>query len=505
MAISTASTWAGAADPQLSNADLLPVPIEKRTWTWWTYSALWMGMIHNVFGFTLVGGLMVTGLSAIQALIVVTVGNIVQLVVLALNGRVGSRYGIPFPVWARAAYGVYGANVPALLRGAAAIGWFGVQLYLGSTAVNALLTTAVGPWKGLGATILFGLGLNLWISMVLFWSINFFLINHGMETIRRFENWAGPMVIVLMVALTIWSLTAAHGIGPIFTSPSKYSTGDFVSKALFPAVALFISAAWATMCLNIPDLTRFARSNREATLGTFIGLPVATFLFYGMAAIIVSGTQVVFGKALWNPSDILLAIGNPLLTIFGAILIAVATLSVNIPANLVSPAYDLTNLLPRFFTFRRAAAVGIVISFLYMPWRLMQNAATLFSVLGNIGAVLGPATGVIMADYFIVRRRLLDVPDLYKVHGRYHSFHGFNLVGLGSLILGAAIVLFGEFNKSVSWLYDDGWFVGIISGAVIYLVLVYAIRAVRAGLPEFEPTGSAGEEASAAVLGAAKA
>ncbi|MDQ6734972.1 MAG: cytosine permease, partial [Nitrospirota bacterium] len=340
MAVGTASERAIEGDPQLSNPDLLPVPLAKRNWTWWTYSALWMGMIHNVFGFTLIGGMMVGGLSAVQALIVVTVGNLVQLAVLALNGRVGSRYGIPFPVWARAAYGVYGSNVPALLRGAAAIGWFGVQLYLGSTAVNALLTTAIGPWKGLGGTVLFGLGLNLWISMILFWSINFFLINHGMETIRRFENWAGPMVMLLMVILVIWAVTTAHGIGPIFSSPSKYGAGDFVAKALFPGVALFISAAWATMCLNIPDLTRFARSNREATLGTFIGLPVATFLFYGMAAVVVSGTQVVFGKALWNPSDILLAIGNPVLTIFGALLIAVATLSVNIPANLVSPAYD---------------------------------------------------------------------------------------------------------------------------------------------------------------------
>lgn len=179
-------------DAHLSNQDLLPVPVGKRNWSWWNYSALWMGMIHNVFGFTVIGGMMATGFSAAQALIVVTVANLIQLLVMALNGRIGSRYGIPFPVWARAAYGVYGANVPALLRGAVAIGWFGVQLYLGSTAVNALLITAVGPWKSLGAIVLFGLGLNLWLSMIIFWSINFLLINHGMDTIRRFENWAGP-------------------------------------------------------------------------------------------------------------------------------------------------------------------------------------------------------------------------------------------------------------------------------------------------------------------------
>lgn len=483
-------------DAHLSNQDLLPVPVGKRNWSWWNYSALWMGMIHNVFGFTVIGGMMATGFSAAQALIVVTVANLIQLLVMALNGRIGSRYGIPFPVWARAAYGVYGANVPALLRGAVAIGWFGVQLYLGSTAVNALLITAVGPWKSLGTIVLFGLGLNLWLSMIIFWSINFLLINHGMDTIRRFENWAGPLVIALMVALVIWSVTTAHGIGPLFSSPSKYDTGTFITRALGPGVALFISAAWATMCLNIPDLTRFARSNREATMGTFIGLPLATILFYGMAAIIVSGTQAAFGKALWNPSDILLAINNPALTIFGAVLIAVATLSVNVAANLVSPAYDLTNLLPRFFTFRRAAVVGIVLSFAYMPWRLMQTPDTLFSVLNNISAVLGPATGVIMADYFVVRRRLLDVPDLYRAAGRYRGFNGFNLVGLGAMALVSALIFLGEFNQSMHWLYDYAWFVGVTGGFALYLALVYALRAAQAERPEFQAVGSAGEEAA---------
>jgi nucleobase:cation symporter-1, NCS1 family len=483
-------------DEGLVNTDLAPVPLSKRNWTWFNYAALWLGMIHSVFGFTVVGGLIVTGLSPIQALIVVSVANLIQLAFLSLNGRVGSRYGIPFPVWARSAYGIYGANVPALLRGAVAIGWFGVQSYLGATAVNALLTTVFGPWKGLGGTALFGLGLNLWFSMLIFWAVNFLVIWHGMNSIRRFETFAGPAVIAVMVPLVIWSLVSAHGIGPLFSTPSKYSTSGFLTSALLPGVALFISAAWATMILNIPDLTRFARSNRDATLGTFIGLPLGTLIFYAMAAIIVSGTQAVFGKALWNPSDILLAINNPVLTVVGALLITFATLSVNIAANLVSPAYDLTNLLPKIFNFRRAAVVGILLSFVYMPWRLMQTPATLFSVLGNIGAVLGPATGIIMADYFVVRRRLLDVPELYKVNGRYRSFHGFNLISLGWLVVLSGIIFVGEAVPSIGWLYTYSWFVGEIGGFVGYLAIVYLVKAVRKGLPtELEPVGSPGLEA----------
>jgi len=487
-------------DERLFNKDLAPVPVSKRNWTWFNYAALWLGMIHSVFGFTVLGGLIATGLSAIQALIVVCVANLIQLVFLALNGRVGSRYGIPFPVWARSAFGVYGANVPALLRGAVALGWFGVQNYLGATAVNALLTTTVGPWKSLGDTVAFGLGLNLWFSMLIFWALNFLLIWHGMNTIRRFETWAGPAVIAVMIPLVIWALVSAHGIGPIFNSPSKYSAGSFITTAMLPGVALFISAAWATMILNIPDLTRFARSNRDATLGTFIGLPLGTLVFYAMAAIIVSGTQVVYGKVLWNPSDILLAINIPALTIVGALLIMFATMSVNIAANLVSPAYDLTNLLPRIFTFKRAAVVGIVVSFLYAPWHLMQTPGTLFSVLGNIGAVLGPATGIIMADYFVIRRRLLDVPELYKAFGRYRSFHGFNPLSLGWLVVLSGIIFVGEFVPAVGWLYTYSWFVGEIAGFVGYLAIVYAFKAVRHSLPaELEAVGTPGVEAAEAV------
>lgn len=486
--------WQG--DPTLTNIDLVPTPVEKRTWTWWSFGALWMGMVHNIYNFTWVGGLVAIGMSVPQALAIAITGNLIQTLLIGLTGRVGARHGIPFAVWARAAFGVYGANIPALIRGLVAIGWFGVQSYLGATAVNVLLAATIGPWKDLGFTVVGGVGLNLWIAMIIYWAVNLLVIRHGMETVRRFESWAGPMIFVVMLALVIWALTAAHGIGPVFETHSKFTSfGSFFFGGFLPGVALYISGSWATMVLNIPDLTRFARSNREQFWGTMLGLPIATIIYYFMAAIIVSATLTIFHKAYWNPSDILTAINNPSLSIIGAILLAIATISVNIPANIVSPAYDLTNLLPKLITFRRGGLIAIVLSFLYMPWKVMQNPVSLFSVLGNIGAFLGPATGIIIADYFLVRKQLLDVPDLYRVNGRYRAVNGFNFVGLGVLLVSTAIIMTGEFVPAVNWLYEYAWFVGVVLGFLGYLGTVAIVKATSHSVPsEFEAVGSPGVE-----------
>lgn len=487
--------WQG--DPALTNPDLVPTPVKDRKWTWWTYSALWMGMVHNLFNFTWIGGLMAAmGMSVGQALSIAITGNVIQTLLIGLNGRVGARHGIPFAVWSRSAFGVFGANIPALTRGLVAIGWFGVQSYLGATAINVLLEVAIGPWKNLGNSSVLGAPTNLMIAMIIYWAVNILVVRHGMDTVRRFENWAGPMVFVVMFFLLIWAVNAAGGIGPVFHTPSKYSsTGAFLLTGFIPMVAIYISGSWATMVLNIPDLTRFARSNKEQFWGTMIGLPVATAVFYIMAAIIVSACIPLFGKALWNPSDILMAINNPLLSAFGAILLAVATISVNIPANIVSPAYDLTNLLPKFFNFKRGAVFSIVLAFLYMPWKLMENPAVLYGILNNIGALLGPATGIIIADFFIVRKQLLDIPELYRVNGIYRYNKGFNPVGLGVLAVTTGIIFLGEFVKSVGWLYEYAWFVGLILAFVSYLAAVWVIRSTDSKLKaNYEPRGTFGVE-----------
>jgi len=476
---------------------LLPTPLEERTWTWWTYSALWMGMVHSVYNFTWIGGLMaVMGMSVWQALSVAITANIIQTLLIGLNGRVGARFGIPFAVWSRSAFGVFGSNIPAIARGLVAIGWFGVQSFLGATAINVILEVTIAPWKALGDSTILGAPTNLFFAMIIYWAINVLVVNNGMDTVRRFENWAGPMVFVVLAILLVYSVKAAHGIGPVFHTPSKFtSTGQFMLTGFLPMVAVYISGSWATMVLNIPDLTRFARSNKEQFWGTMIGLPLATVVFYCMASIVVSSSMVMFGKMMWNPSDILLAIGNPYLSIFGATLLAIATISVNIPANIVSPAYDLTNLLPKVFNFKSAAIVSMVIAFIYMPWKLMENPAVLYGILNNIGALLGPATGIIIADFFLIRKQHLDITELFKVDGRYRYNKGFSPIGLGVLLISAMICILGEFVPAVGWLYSYAWFIGLFLGFAGYLAAVKIASSGENGVPEYyQPIGSLGTE-----------
>jgi NCS1 family nucleobase:cation symporter-1 len=318
-----------------------------------------------------------------------------------------------------------------------------------------------------------------------------------MNTVRRFENWAGPMVMVVLIPLMIWSIVKAGGLGPVFDAESKYASfWEFLTLGFVSAVALFIAGSWSTLILNYPDLTRFARSNRQQVLGTFIGFPVASVVFYGMVAIIVSTVGAVTGKLSWEPADVLVAVGNKPLIIIGAILLTVATLSVNIAANLVSPSYDLANALPRWLTFRRAGALALVLAVVWNPWKVMEDPDSFFELFGYFAVVLGPATGILIADYLIVRERRIDIDDLYRRFGRYRAYRGFNIPGLAVLLVSTLICLSGAVFDAVDFLYTYGWFVGVGSASVLYVGVVFALRRWSSRpLPEFEPAGTEGNEA----------
>ncbi|QHN15698.1 nitrate reductase [Gordonia amarae] len=482
-----------AGDAQLTNNDLLPVPLRQRTWGVWNFAALWMGMVHSAFGFAVIGGMMDNGMTVLQALLVVLLGNLVQMCLMGFTGRVGARYGIPFAVWARSTFGVLGANIPAALRGIVAIGWFGVQSYLGSTAINVLLETSFSGWRNWN-TEFGGVAANLWVSMIIYWALNLLLIRHGMETIRRFEGWAGPLIFVVMIPLVVWAFMQMDGFGPIFDQESHYSsTGSFITSGLLPGIALFISASWATMVLNMPDITRYAKSNKAQMTGLFYGLPIATVVFYGMAAIVVSGTQAATGKTLWNPADVLVAIDNPVVSILGALSIAVATMSVNLAANIISPAFDFTNLFPRWLTFKSAALISIILGFLYMPWKLMESSDTLFSVLNNVGAVIAPATGILIADFYLVRRGRLDVAALYRRGTQYEGYRGYNWWSLSVLIVMSLFCILGQWISAIDWAYEYAAVLGVVLGFVGYLAVVPLARKSSIGAA-FEPSGTLGVE-----------
>lgn len=479
-----------AYTPDLYNADLAPTPVSRRTWGTWSYTALWLGMVSSAFAFAFLGTFIALGMSAAQALMVVLIGAVVQTLLMSLTGRVGAKHGIPFAVWARTAFGQKGANIPAILRGLIAVGWFGVQSYLGSTAVNLMLATVIPAWDEFTSPVLLGAPANLLVSMIIFWGASFLALRNGMDTVRRLQQWAGPLVFIALIPPLIWAIDAAGGLGPIFAGPSRFeSTGAFLLTGLLPGVALFISGSWATMVLNYPDLTRFAKSNRRQFAGTMLGLPLGSVVFYGMSAIIVSGTQVATGKALWNPSDILAEIGNPFMSFVGALVIAIATMSTNVAANLVSPAYDFTNALPKVFNFKTAGAFAIVLGFIYMPWLIMDTPAFTI-IMNNIGAIAGPATGVLLADYYLIRRQHISVHALYTPGQQYRRYNWWNIAALA---IGTAVIVISQFVPAISGVYEYAPFAGIILGFVLCLAFAPLARA-RGYAEMYEPTGNLGAE-----------
>lgn len=476
--------------PTLYNEDLAPTPVSQRTWGTWSYTALWLGMVSSAFAFAFLGTFIALGMSAAQALMVVLIGAVVQTLLMSLTGRVGAKHGLPFAVWARTAFGQKGANLPAVLRGLIAVGWFGVQSYLGSTAVNLMISTVIPPFKDLTQPVILGAPLNLLISMVLFWGASFLCLRDGIESIRRLQQWAGPLVFIALIPPFIWAVVSAGGFGPIFSGPSRFeSMGAFLLMGLLPGVALFISGSWATMVLNYPDLTRFAQSNRKQFMGTLLGLPLGSLVFYGMSAVIVSGTQVVTGKTLWNPADILAEINNPIMSFVGAGVIAIATMSTNVAANLVSPAYDFTNALPKIFTFKRAGAFAIIAGFAYMPWLIMDSPA-FTTIMNYIGAIAGPATGILLADYYLIRRQRIDIDALYTPGQRYHAYNWWNI---GALVIATTFIIVSQMIPGLGFFYAYAPLLGILLGMA--LCLAFAPLARRNGLADmYEPVGDLGIE-----------
>ncbi|WAH37146.1 NCS1 family nucleobase:cation symporter-1 [Alicyclobacillus dauci] len=461
-------------DPGLYNPDLAPIPQEKRNWTWLNYSTIWMGMVHNIVSYELAGSLIGLGMSAWQALAVVVVANVVLIAAIWLNSVCGTKYGLPFPVLIRAAFGYKGAHVPVLIRAFVAIFWFSVQAYAGSKAVGAVIGLVIPGWVSLGNVHLLGAGLNDLISFAIFWVIHAFVIMHGMERIKYFEMWAGPLVIVLGLGLVVWAIHAAHGLGPIFSIPATLPRDHFWGT-FFLSVSGMIGVL-ATLVLNIPDLTRFARSQRDQVIGQAVGLPIMMTFFALMSVVITSGTVIAFGKPIADPVQLLLHFKNPIVIFLGAFSLLIATVSVNVVANVVSPAYDLTNLLPKKLNFVKSGIISIVIGVLFAPWAWFNNSDSILTVIGAIGGTLGPVAGIMIADFYLIRRRNYDVEGLFITEGEYAFRSGWNPRAFIAMVLGVVVALIGLFVPSLHGLYAYNWFLGVGVGAIAYMALMYSAR-----------------------------
>ena len=397
-------------------------------------------MAHCIPTYMLAGGLVAVGMNWWQALLTIGLGNLIVLGPILLNAHPGTKYGIPFPVLARASFGTKGANVPAILRAIVACGWFGIQTFIGGEAIRTFLEAV---WPGFatiggGGTVL-GLTVPSAATFFVFWLLNLLIIYRGMNAVRVFENWVAPLVLLMAAALLAWVVSKAHGLGPILGRPSRFSTFGEFWKIFVPSLTGMIGF-WATLSLNIPDFTRFGRSQREQMLGQTLGLPTTMLLFSAMGVVITSAAQSLLTQAdpakLWDPVFILsqLTSATPiagqsqpliastmvrgLVAVLSLLGVGIATLSVNIAANVVSPANDFANLSPKRISFKTGGLITGLIGVAMMPWKLLSSADTyIFNWLVGYSALLGPIAGIMIADYWIVRRRELDVDDLYRVTG----------------------------------------------------------------------------------------
>ena len=456
----------------LWNKDLAPTAASRRTWSTYNIAALWIGMAVVITTYTLASGLMDQGMTWSQALFTILLGNTIVLVPMILNAHAGTKYGISFPVLCRAAFGVKGANVPAILRAIVACGWFGIQTWIGGLALNALIAAINPAWA------------NIVVSFAIFWLLQVAIILRGTEGIKILESWSAPLLLAGGFALLLWAIKNGGGLGNILSESSRLQkkSGDF--WALFPAALTANVGYWATLSLNIPDFTRYAKSQRSQALGQALGLPTTMTLFAFIGVAVTGATIVIFGKAVWDPIQLLTMIGSTTAIVFGALVVLAAQITTNMAANVVSPANDFSNLNPRRISYVTGGLITAVIGILMMPWKLYSDAAAyIFTWLIGYSSLMGALGGILIADYWVVRRQKLNLRDLFELQGEYTYSNGVNwraMIALGASIApvvpgfiraattpGGAVANPNLFDH----LYTHAWFVTFGLSFVLYLLL----------------------------------
>lgn len=461
----------------LYNHDLAPVAVKSRTWNTWDYAALWISMAHCIPTYMLASGMIAQGMAWWQALLTILVGNLIVLAPILLNSHPGTKYGIPFPVFARAAYGTYGANLPALMRALIACGWFGINTWVGGEALQVFLESLWRGWHDLLGTASYpskGYPNTQWISFLLFWALNIVIIFRGMELLRRVERFAAPFVLVMTAALLGWMLYEAGGLGPILerTSFDPGDSGKTLMGVMIPALTGTI-AFWSTLSLNMPDFTRYGRSQKEQAVGQTVALPSTMTVFAAMGIMITSATWIVYKQPIDNPIVLASKFESRLIVGIATFTIVIATLAVNIAANVVSPANDFANAFPKKINFKRGGLITGLIGIAMVPWELLKDPARYINGwLGGYGAALGSIGGVLIVDYWILRKTELDLRSLYVTDGRYRYTNGWNMPAVVATIVGAGIALLGAFWEPMKPIYDWSWFVGFGLAGGIYFAMM---------------------------------
>ena len=462
----------GIQGSPLYNHDLAPVPLSRRNWTTYSFAALWISMAHCIPTYMLASGLMASGMNWWQALVTILLGNTIVLVPILLNSHPGTKYGIPFPVFARASYGTVGSNLPALMRAIVACGWFGIQAWIGGEALHTFFTSLIPGWPQLLGSGFAGHTTSEWLSFLLFWGLNVFIVYRGMDLLRWVENWAAPFVLVMTALLLVWAVREANGLGPLLQHQGKLTTFSEFFPVFIPSLTAMIGY-WATLSLNMPDFTRFGRSQREQIIGQMVALPTTMAVFAAMGVLITSATVVIYGEAIWDPVRLVARFDTPIVVAISMFTAVVATLAVNIAANVVSPANDFANAFPRLIDFKTGGLITGVLAILMQPWKLLADpSGYIFTWLLGYSGGLGSIAGVLIADYWIVRRREIHLADLYLVDGKYRYLGGWNVAAVVATLAGCALAWGGLIVPVLKPLYSYAWFVGFLSSFVLYVGLM---------------------------------
>jgi NCS1 family nucleobase:cation symporter-1 len=481
----------------LYSEDLAPVSPRQRTWNTWNYAALWISMSLCIPTYMLASSLIGGGMSWWQGIGTIFLGNTIVLIPMILNGRAGAKYGIPFPVFARASFGTKGANIPAMLRAIVACGWFGIQTWIGGFALYQMLHLWIPALDHLPALPkALGLESGPALCFLLFWALNMYVVWLGVDSIRKLLVFKAFFLPLAALALLFWAISHVHGgLGPILTQPSKFQSSAAFWTFFIPALTGMVGF-WATLSLNIPDFTRYAVSQKAQINGQALGLPTSMTLFAFIGVVVTSATTMIYGTTIWDPVALAGRFDSKLLVSIAMIAVAISTLATNIAANIVSPANDFANLAPAKINFRTGGLITGIIGVLIFPWKLVADpAGYIFTWLVGYSSLLGPVGGILIIDYYFIRRQQLSVTDLYDPRGIYRYTTGVNRKAVISLLIGILpnvpgfLVNIGAANAN-SWpafivgLYSYAWFVGFALAGASY---GWLMRGTRQPIPHFNP------------------
>jgi NCS1 family nucleobase:cation symporter-1 len=445
------------------NDDLKPVAASGRTWGTYNYISFWVGLCICITTYMIASGLIAMGLTPFEALLAIFLGQLIVLVPMLLNSIPGTKYGIPFPVYARISMGPRGAQIATILRGVAGAGWFAIMSWLGGEALHVLLVKFAPSLDFPG---------SIWIFFIFFWGLTILIGIGGPNRIGRLASFAAPIMIVLSIALLIWGVSVTEGLGPVFSQASQFTNaGDFI--AVFLPAMVGTTAYWATLALNIPDVTRYAKNQKSQLVGQAITMPLAMAFLSFVSVVATTAGSIAFGDIFWDPVQLMAHFPEPVVLI-AAIGFVLATLTVNLGANMISPVNDIINLIPSKLSWKKGVAILAVISLVMQPWNIMANHATFFyGWLDMLAIFMAPLAGIFIVDYYIHKKQKLNLKELYvKEKGRYYYNNGFNVKAIAALVIAVLIAMIGKFVPSMEFLNTYTYLTGLLFGALIYFIII---------------------------------